>query len=196
MEDFLASAQTGSDSPNHDATGTPCSGSLTEPGIYATILGANETKPNPSKSTAKTMSNAITVQPYLSFDGRCEEALEFYRRTLGAQVQFQMRYNESPEPPPPGCAPPDGNKIMHATFQIGGTTLMASDGRGTGNPKFEGFSLSYTVTTEAEAERAFNALAEGGQVEMPLGKTFFSPRFGLVADRFGVRWMVYVPQAH
>ncbi len=143
------------------------------------------------------MNSQAIVQPYLNFDGKCEEALEFYRRALGAQVNFQMRYQDSPEPPPPGCPPPDPNKIMHAQVQIGQTVIMASDGRGTGHPKFEGIWLSLTAPTEAEVERAFNALAEGGQIQMPLAKTFFSARFGMVTDRFGVLWMIYVsPQQH
>ena len=138
------------------------------------------------------MNHLTIVQPYLFFEGKCEEAIEFYRRALGAEVQMQMRYQESPEPPPPGCAPADSNKIMHAQFQIGSSIIMASDGRCTGQAKFEGFALSLPVATEADADRAFNALAEGGKVQMPLEKTFFSPRFGMVVDRFGVLWMVLV----
>jgi|SRR4051812_22075213 PhnB protein len=137
------------------------------------------------------MRNSL-VQSYLFFDGKCEEAIEFYKHVLGAQVNMLMRFADSPEPPPPGCAPSDANKVMHAQFQIGETTVMASDGRATGNPKFEGFALSLTVKAEAEADKAFNALADGGKVEMPLGKTFFSPRFGMVEDKFGVFWMVLV----
>lgn len=137
------------------------------------------------------MKNSI-VQPYLFFDGKCEEALEFYKRALGAEVNMLMRYKESPEAPPPDCGPTDANKIMHAQFRIGETVIMTSDGRATGNPKFEGFALSITVKTEAEADKAFNALANGGKVEMPLAKTFFSPRFGMVEDKFGVFWMVLV----
>ncbi|MGA2246606.1 MAG: VOC family protein [Verrucomicrobiota bacterium] len=147
---------------------------------------------NENNNINDAMSNLTTVQPYLFFEGKCEEAIEFYCRALGAQVQMQMRYKESPEPPPPGCAPIDSNKIMHAAFQIGSTVVMASDGRCNGNPKFEGFALSLPVPTEADADRAFNALADGGQVQMPLGKTFFSARFGMVIDRFGVLWMVLV----
>jgi PhnB protein len=135
--------------------------------------------------------NAI-IQPYLFFDGKCEEAIEFYKRALGAELAMLMRYKESPEPPPPGCAPADSNKIMHAQFRIGQTVIMATDGRGSGKPNFEGFALSLTVPTEAEADKAFNALADGGKIEMPLAKTFFSARFGMVADRFGVFWMVLV----
>jgi PhnB protein len=130
------------------------------------------------------------VQPYLFFDGRCEEALEFYRRTLGAEVTALMRFKESPDPAM--CPPSAGDKVMHASFRIGETTLLASDGRCQGKPSFQGFSLSLTVANEAEADRLFASLAEGGQVQMPLSKTFFSVRFGMVADRFGVPWMIYV----
>jgi PhnB protein len=137
------------------------------------------------------MKNAI-IQPYLFFDGKCEEALEFYQKALGANVTMLMRFKDSPEPPKPGCTPPDTNKVMHAQFQIGETVVMASDGRATGNPKFEGFALSLTVKTEAEADKAFNALANGGKIEMPLAKTFFSARFGMVEDKFGVFWMILV----
>jgi PhnB protein len=137
------------------------------------------------------MKNSI-VQTYLSFDGKCEEAIEFYKRALGANVNMLMRFKDSPEKPPAGCGPTDPNKVMHAQFQIGETVIMASDGRATGNPKFEGFNLSLVVKTEADADKAFNALADGGKVEMPLAKTFFSARFGMVKDKFGVFWMVLV----
>jgi PhnB protein len=137
------------------------------------------------------MKNSI-VQPYLFFEGKCEEAIEFYKKSLGAKVNMQIRYKDSPEPPPPGCGPIDSNKVMHAQFQIGDTIIMASDGRATGQPKFEGFALSLTVKTEAEADKAFNALADGGKVEAPLARTFFSARFGMVEDKFGVFWMVLV----
>ncbi len=130
------------------------------------------------------------VQPYLFFDGRCEEAVEFYRKTLGAQVETLMRFKDSPDPSM--CAPGAGDKVMHASFRIGETTVMASDGQCTGRPSFQGFSLSLTAPDAAEAERLFAALGDGGQVQMPLTKTFFSPRFGMVADRFGVSWMIYV----
>jgi len=141
-----------------------------------------------------TKSNLL-VQPYLFFDGRCEEALEFYRQALGAEVMMLMRFKDSPEPPQPGMCPPGSdNKVMHASFRIGDSTIMASDGRCAGKPSFEGFSLSITVPTEAEADRLFTALADGGKVQMPLARTFYSPRFGMVADRFGVGWMIIVPQ--
>ena len=132
----------------------------------------------------------MDIQPHLFFDGRCEEAIEFYQSALGAEVVMLMRHKDSPEPPPPGMIPPAGDKIMHATLKIGGAVVMVSDGRAAGNPKFEGFSLSINVKTEAEADRYFAALADGGQIHMPLGKTFWAPKFGMVADRFGVGWMV------
>jgi PhnB protein len=135
----------------------------------------------------------MLVQPYLSFNGRCEEAIEFYRKALGAEPVMVMRFKESPEPPPPATVPPGSeNKIMHASLRIGDSTVMATDGDCQGNVSFQGFSLSLTVPSEAEAERVFAALGEGGQVRMPLTKTFFSPRFGMLADRFGVGWMVIV----
>ena len=133
----------------------------------------------------------MKVQPYLFFDGRCEEAIDFYRQVLGAEVLMMMRFNESPDSPPPGMVPPGSeNKIMHSSMRIGETEVMASDGRCAGEPAFQGVSLSLSVAGEAEADRLFGALAEGGQVQMPIGRTFFSPRFGMVADRFGVSWMV------
>ncbi|OGB20620.1 MAG: hypothetical protein A3I66_22920 [Burkholderiales bacterium RIFCSPLOWO2_02_FULL_57_36] len=135
----------------------------------------------------------MQVQPYLFFDGRCEEAIEFYRKTLGAEVTALMRFKDSPEPPQPDMVPPGSeNKVMHANFRIGETTLMASDGRCMGQPNFQGFSLSLEAPDEARAEQLFAALADGGQVQMPMAKTFFAPRFGMVADRFGVSWMIIV----
>ncbi|MGZ0018010.1 VOC family protein [Nitrosomonas sp. wSCUT-2] len=132
------------------------------------------------------------IQPYLMFGGRCEEALEFYRTALGAQIDMLMRFQESPDPPPPGMLPPGfENKIMHASFRIAGNVLMASDGCEPGSP-FKGFSLSISVATEAEAERYFAALSDGGQVQMPLAKTFWSPKFGMLTDHFGISWMVNV----
>jgi len=133
------------------------------------------------------------VQPYLFFDGCCEEAVAFYTKTLGAEVTIRMRFKDSPEPPQSGMVPPGAeDKVMHMSVRIGETTVLASDGRCLGQPSFQGFALSLTVPDAAEAERVFAALAEGGQVRMPLAQTFFSPRFGMVADRFGVGWMVYV----
>ena len=131
----------------------------------------------------------MLVQSYLFFDGRCEEAIEFYKKALGAKVDMMMRYKDSPEPQPSGHNVP-GDKVMHASFRIGDTQVMASDGHNTGKPNFQGFSLSITVPDEAKAKHCFNALAEGGKVQMPLTKTFYSPSFGMLADRFGVGWMV------
>lgn len=135
------------------------------------------------------------IQPYLMFGGRCEEALEFYRSALGAQIDMLMRYKDSPEAPPPGMLPPGfDNKVMHASFRIGDNIIMASDGCEEGQ-HFSGFSLSIAVATEAEADRFFTALCDGGQVQMPPGKTFWSPRFGMLTDRFGISWMVNVVTA-
>ena len=135
----------------------------------------------------------MQVQVYLFFAGRCEEAIDFYKKTLGAEVMMLMRFKDSPEPPQPGMIPPDSeNKVMHASLRMGDTVVMASDGRCEGAPSFEGFSLSVTVADEAEADRVFAALAEGGKIQMPLSKTFWSSRFGMLSDRFGVGWMVSV----
>lgn len=135
----------------------------------------------------------MQVTPYLFFNGRCEEAIEFYKKALGAEVKMLMRFKESPDPHPPGMVPPGSeNKIMHAALRIGSTAVMASDGDAKGQPKFDGFSLSLDAKDEAEAKRLFTALADGGKVNLPLTKTFFSPSFGMVQDRFGVNWMVIV----
>jgi PhnB protein len=143
---------------------------------------------NPEKGTP------MQLQPYLVFEGRCEEAIELYKKVLGAKVEMLMRFKEAPEGPPP--APANRDKIMHASLKIGEATVMASDGRMQGKPAFQGFALSLDLKTRQEAERVFNALAEGGQVQMPLGKTFFASAFGMLADRFGVSWMVIVrPEA-
>ena len=131
------------------------------------------------------------VQPYLFFGGRCEAALEFYRTALGAQVDFLIRFKESPEPNTPGLQPGFENKVMHTTFHIGGTTLMASDGCSE-VANFGGFSLSLALPTEAEAHQAFAALAVGGTVGLPLTKTFWSPCFGMLTDQFGINWMVTI----
>ena len=133
----------------------------------------------------------MKIEPYLFFEGRCDEAIEVYRRSLGAEVGMLMRYKDSPEPPAPGMLPPGSeNKVMHANLRIDDTALMVSDGHCSGSPSFQGFSLSLTVPDVARAEQVFAALADGGQVRMPLAKTFFSPRFGMVVDRFGVLWMI------
>lgn len=132
------------------------------------------------------------VQPYLFFGGRCEEALEFYQSAIGAETQMLMRYSDSPDPMLPGMLPAGyESKVMHASFKIGGSVILASDGCGGQESQgFRSFSLSLTLPTEAETERAFNALAEGGTVNMPIGKTFWSPCFGMLEDKFGMGWMV------
>ncbi|MCK9988747.1 MAG: PhnB protein [Azoarcus sp.] len=133
----------------------------------------------------------MQVQPYLFFDGRCDEAIAFYREVLGAEVTMLMRFRESPDPPPPGTLPPGfEEKVMHANLSFGDTQVMVSDGPCTGQPGFQGFALTASLSDVGEVERVFGALAEGGQVQMPLEKTFWSPRFGMLTDRFGVSWMV------
>jgi PhnB protein len=135
----------------------------------------------------------MQIQPYLYFEGRCEEAVEFYRKALGAELTMLMRYKDSPEPPQPGMIPPGAeNKVMHSSFRIGETTVMASDGLCSGKPDFRGVSLTISASNDSKAERLFAALGNGGRVQMPLTKTFFSSRFGMVADRFGVSWMIIV----
>jgi len=136
----------------------------------------------------------MAIQPYLFFEGRCEEALEFYRRALGAEVLMLMRYKDSPEQQPEGARTPPGDKVMHSCLRIGDAEVMASDGFAQGKPSFQGFSLSLNARDDVEARRWFDALAAGGEVRQPLIKTFFSSSFGMLADRFGVPWMVVVPQ--
>ena len=133
------------------------------------------------------------VQPYLFFDGKCEEALDFYKSALGAKVEMMMRFKDNPDPQPGMCAPGAENKVMHAAFHIGDTLVMASDGMAGGKPEFKGFSLSVNAADEKQADKLFDALGKGGKVTMPMSKTFFSPRFGMVTDKFGVGWMVIVP---
>jgi PhnB protein len=138
----------------------------------------------------------MNVQPYLFFEGRADEALAFYTKALGTTVDMVMRNSEAPEPPPPGMLPPGSeNKVMHASFKVGDTDVMLSDGRCSGKPNFAGFSLSITAPDEAAARRMFSALGEGGTVTMPIGKTFWSPCFGMLTDRFGVGWMLNVVSA-
>jgi len=136
----------------------------------------------------------MSIHSYLFFNGRCEEAIGFYRGAIGAEVLFLMRNHDSPEPPPPGRLPPGSeHKVMHATLRIGNSIVMASDGLCSGTANFSGFSLSLDVADDDEARLRFDALADGGEVTLPLGKTFWSPMFGMVTDRFGVSWMVSVP---
>ncbi len=131
----------------------------------------------------------MQLQPYLFFNGRCEEALEFYKKALGAEIVMMMRMKESPEPHPSGLPPGSENKIMHAQVAIGSAHFMASDGRASGTTNFQGFTLSLAYPDEAGAQKAFAALAKQGRVDMPIGKTFWSPCFGMVTDQFGVQWM-------
>ena len=136
----------------------------------------------------------MTIQPYLYFAGRADEAITFYQKVFGAELQMLLRFKDSPDPAPPGMiAPGWENKVMHSSLKIGESIVLASDGCGSGDTGFKGFGLSYAVKDAAEADRIFAALADGGQVKMPLGKTFFSPRFGMVEDRFGVLWIVILP---
>jgi PhnB protein len=130
----------------------------------------------------------MQIQPYLFFNGRCDEAIDFYRAAVGAEVTMLMRYRDSPDPTSHGL----GEKVMHGSLRIGDTTVLVSDGRCSGQWSFQGFALSLTVPGDAEAERLFTALGDGGQVQTPLTKTFFSSKFGMMTDRFGVLWIVYV----
>ena len=141
----------------------------------------------------------MLTQTYLFFDGRTEEALDFYKKTLGVEVEMLMRFRDMPADPnaasdPNGPAPRNPNAVMHCSFKLGGQQIMASDGDGGGKPEFKGFALTLAVKSEAEADKLFAALSDGGQVHQPLMKTFFSPKFGMLQDRFGVNWMVMVAQ--
>jgi PhnB protein len=133
----------------------------------------------------------MQIQPYLFLGGRCEEALNFYRDAIGAKVEMLMRWKDCPDKGTMCSTPPD-DKVMQASVRIGDSTILASDGSCSGESKPQGFALSLTAKDAAEAQRLFDALGEGGQVQMPLGKTFFSPAFGMLGDKFGVSWMVYV----
>ena len=132
----------------------------------------------------------MLIQPYLFFDGRCDEAIAFYKKTLGAKVEMLMRWKDAPDKSM--ATPANADKVMHSAIRIGDTTVLASDGRNTGNPNFQGFALTISAKDEAEADKLFAALGAGGKVTMPMTKTFFSPRFGMLADKFGVGWMILV----
>lgn len=135
----------------------------------------------------------MNVQAYLMFNGRTEEAIEFYKKAVGAEVTMLMRFREAPDQPPPGMVPEGwDDKIMHSSFKIGDAELMASDGCQSEDAGFNGISLALSLASPEQAETKFAALAEGGQVTMPLTKTFFSPAFGTLTDRFGVSWMIVV----
>ena len=130
----------------------------------------------------------MLIRPYLFFDGRCDEAIAFYKKAVGAEVAMLMRWKDAPDKSM--CTPSNENKVMHSCIKIGDSNVMASDGRNTGNPKFEGFALSLDAKTDDEAQTRFKALSDGGEVVMPMGPTFFASSFGMVRDRFGVHWMV------
>lgn len=140
----------------------------------------------------------MKVQSYLSFEGRCDEAIAFYKRALGAEVVQLMRYSDAPEMPAgeaeAGCAGgmPAADKVMHSVLRIGETELMASDGRCSGQAEFKGIMLALSASTDAEARQWFGALSDGGQVMQPLTPTFFSSSFGMLTDRFGIGWMLVV----
>ena len=138
----------------------------------------------------------MSLQPYLFFDGLLEEALDFYKRAVGAEVQMLMRNKDAPEPPQSGTAPAtSAEKILHAAFKVGDALILASDGECKGKPDFRGFALALSFSDAVAVERAFNALASGGRVSMPLAKTFFSESFGMLVDRFGVHWMLMLSPA-
>ena len=133
----------------------------------------------------------MTVLTYLFLDGRAEEALDFYKKAVGAEVTMLMKFKESPDK---SHMPPGGDdKVMHAVFKVGDTPIMISDGMNKGSPKFDGFALSISAKDVPQAQKYFDALVEGGQVTMPLAETFFAKTFGMVKDKFGVHWMVGVP---
>jgi PhnB protein len=136
----------------------------------------------------------MKIQPYLFFEGRAEEAIEFYRTHLGAEVVMLVRFKDSPEPPGMPLPPGSEDKVMHATLQIGESVVLMSDGGCSGKQSVGGFSLSIDVADAAEAKRIFGGLSEGGQVQMPLGETFFASTFGMVQDKFGIGWMVIAGQ--
>jgi PhnB protein len=132
----------------------------------------------------------MNIQPYLNFEGRCDDAIAFYKKAVGAEVKVMMRWKDAPDKSM--CTAENADKVMHSSVNIGEATVMMSDGRHTGHPEFKGISLSLIAKDPAEAETLFKALGDGGQVQMPMSKTFFSPAFGMVADKFGVTWMVVV----
>ncbi|HTT49388.1 MAG TPA: VOC family protein [Pseudolabrys sp.] len=132
----------------------------------------------------------MPIQPYIFFEGRCEEAIEFYKSALGAKVEMLMRYKQAPDQSM--ISPGSAEKVMHATIKIGDATVLMSDGRNSGKANFQGFFLTLYAKDPPEADKLFNALLDGGEVRMPLDKTFFSPRFGMLADKFGLGWMIIV----
>jgi PhnB protein len=136
----------------------------------------------------------MDVQPYLSFEGRAQEALDFYKSAIGATVDMVMHFKEAPPEMQAQMSPESKDKIMHAAFHIGKTQLFVSDGHCTGKPTFSGITLTINATSNGEAEKLFGALGKGGQTTMPMSETFFAHRFGMLADKFGVNWMVLNPK--
>lgn len=138
----------------------------------------------------------MPTEPYLFFNGRCQEAIDFYTNAAGARLEAAMRYSQSPQPLPDGCLPPGwSEKIMHASVVIGGSRVFFADGNSAEKAKFDGFALTLSVPSAEEAARTFAALSDGGAVIVPLAPTFYSPSFGMLTDRFGVMWMIMVPGA-
>jgi PhnB protein len=136
----------------------------------------------------------MNIQPYLSFEGRTQEAIDFYKSAIGAKVDVVMHFKDAPPDMKTQMSPESMDKVMHAAFHIGDTQVMASDGRCTGKASFSGISLTINAGSNEEAEKLFNALGQGGQVGMPMSETFFAHRFGVVSDKFGVGWMVLNPK--
>lgn len=134
----------------------------------------------------------MRIEPYLFLEGRCDEAIAFYRHALDAELLMLMRYGDSPDPH--ACGPVDPAKVMHAALRVGDTMLLLSDGLAGGAPRFEGIALSLAIDDDAGARRCFDALADGGSVTSPLAATFFARSFGMLTDRFGVSWMVLTPK--
>ena len=134
----------------------------------------------------------MALQPYLFFDGRTEEAIDFYKKAIGADVEMLMRWKDCPDKS--AVTPQNENKIMHASIKLGDDRILMSDGECHDKADFKGFSLTISAKTEADADKYFNALSAGGQVRMPMTKTFFSSKFGMLNDKFGIGWMVIVAQ--
>ncbi|MCB1852433.1 MAG: VOC family protein [Gammaproteobacteria bacterium] len=160
---------------------------------FAEVEGSTEALEREQELITTLALRQAKVNNYLFFSGRCEEALDYYCRHLGARIELLFRFGDSPEPIPEGAIPPDfDNKVMHAEFTLGDTRLFASDGCSINGP-VGGFSLALTLTVEEAVRRAFTALADGGSIVMPLEPTFWSPLYGQVNDRFGISWMVMMP---
>jgi PhnB protein len=130
----------------------------------------------------------MQLNPYLNFNGQCEEAFRFYEQCFGGKIEFMMTHEGSPMA---DQVPKEwGKKIMHARLSVGNQVLLGSDAHGDCYAAPKGFAVSIDVTEPAEADRIFNALAENGTVQMPIQETFWAKRFGMLADRFGIPWMI------